>query len=93
MGKAIEKIALQRNHEIILKVDEYTTTYDITLADIAIDFSIPSAAFNNITHCFQQNVPVVSGTTGWLTEYRKATEICNQKNGAVGVLASNPFYN
>ncbi len=88
MGKAIEKTALQRGHEIVLKVDEYTTTYDITLADIAIDFSIPFAAFKNITHCFKNNVPVVSGTTGWLKEFNKATELCNQNKGGF-IYASN----
>jgi 4-hydroxy-tetrahydrodipicolinate reductase len=88
MGKTIEKVALQRGHKIILKVDEYTTSYDIRLADIAIDFSIPSAAFNNISNCITNNVPVVSGTTGWLTELKKATKLCKQKNGSF-IYASN----
>ncbi len=88
MGKTIEKIALQRGHEIILKVDEFTTTYDISIADIAIDFSIPSAAFNNISNCFHHNIPVVSGTTGWLTNYSKASELCIQKKGGF-IYASN----
>lgn len=88
MGKAIEKIAIQRNHEIVLKVDEYTTSYDISLADIAIDFSIPSAAFNNIIDCFRHHIPVVSGTTGWLAELEKAREICVKNNGGF-IYASN----
>ena len=62
MGKEIEKIALQRGHEIVLKIEE-KQAYDITAADAAIDFSIPSAAFENITNCFENNVPVMSGTT------------------------------
>ena len=88
MGKTIEKIALLRGHDIVLKVDEFTTSYDITLADIAIDFSIPSVAFNNISHCFQHHVPVVSGTTGWLHKFEQAIELCKQKNGSF-IYASN----
>ena len=88
MGKTIEQIALQRGHEIVLKVDEHTKSYDIKVADIAIDFSIPSIAFNNITNCLNNNVPVVSGTTGWLNKYKDATELCKQKNGAF-IYASN----
>lgn len=88
MGKTIEKIAIQRGHEIVLKVDEHTKEYDISIADIAIDFSIPSVAYNNITNCFKNNVPVVCGTTGWLDNYNKAIEICKENNGAF-IYASN----
>ncbi|SNR29862.1 4-hydroxy-tetrahydrodipicolinate reductase [Lutibacter flavus] len=88
MGKTIEQIALQRGHEIVLKVDEHSKSYDIKVADIAIDFSIPSIAFNNITNCLNNNVPVVSGTTGWLDKYKDATELCKEKNGGF-IYASN----
>ncbi|NLP56721.1 4-hydroxy-tetrahydrodipicolinate reductase [Lutibacter sp. B1] len=88
MGKTIEQIALQKGHEIVLKVDENTKNYDITLADIAIDFSIPSAAFNNISNCINNNVPVISGTTGWLNKFNDITALCKQKNGAF-IYASN----
>ena len=87
MGKEIEKIALQRGHEIVLKVSN-NNDYDITIADVAIDFSIPSSAFNNISTCINNQVPVISGTTGWLENYEKATELCKQKNGAF-IYASN----
>ena len=60
MGKTIEQIALQRGHEVVIKVDENTKSYDVTLADVAIDFSIPSIAFSNISNCLNNNVPVVS---------------------------------
>ena len=80
MGKEIEKIALQRGHEIVLRVAE-KQEYDITLADVAIDFSIPDAAFDNISNCFKKDVPVISGTTGWLDRYEEAIDICNQENG------------
>ncbi|UMB54290.1 4-hydroxy-tetrahydrodipicolinate reductase [Lutibacter sp. A64] len=88
MGKTIEKIALQRGHTIVLKVDENTKEYDIKIADIAIDFSIPSVAFNNISNCLNNNIPVISGTTGWLDKYPAITELCKQKNGAF-IYASN----
>lgn len=84
MGKAIEKIAVERGHEIVLKVDVNTKNYDISIADIAIDFSIPSSAFENITNCFKNNVPVVSGTTGWLDKYDNAIAVCNEnKSGFI----------
>ncbi len=87
MGKEIEKIALQRKHTIVIK-DEGTVPYDITIADIAIDFSIPNAAFDNIKNCIEHNVPVISGTTGWLEKYDKIVTLCNEKRGAF-IYASN----
>lgn len=88
MGKTIEQIALQRGHEIVLKIDENSPDFDITLADVAIDFSIPEAAFNNISNCLHNNVPVISGTTGWLVKLPEATQLCKQNNGAF-IYASN----
>ena len=88
MGQTIEKIALNRGHDIVLKIDKDDTSYDITKADVAIDFSIPNVAFNNISNCLNNNVPVISGTTGWLQDYDKAVALCNEKNGAF-IYASN----
>jgi 4-hydroxy-tetrahydrodipicolinate reductase len=88
MGKTIEQIAIQRGHEVILKVDEHTKSYDIKIADIAIDFSIPSVALNNISNCLNNNIPVVSGTTGWLDKYSIATDLCKKNNGGF-IYASN----
>ena len=88
MGKTIEQIALQRGHKIVLKIDENSEDYDITLANVAIDFSIPAAAFNNISNCLNNQVPVISGTTGWLDKLPEATQLCKQKNGAF-ISASN----
>ncbi|MEN8765170.1 MAG: 4-hydroxy-tetrahydrodipicolinate reductase [Wenyingzhuangia sp.] len=88
MGQTIEKIAVSRGHEIVVKVDENTKEYDITLADVAIDFSIPSVAVKNISNCFNNNVPVVSGTTGWLAEYDNMVALCNEKKGGF-IYASN----
>lgn len=87
MGKEIEKIALQRGHEIVLKIED-GDIYDISNADVAIDFSVPSAAFDNITHCFKNGVPVISGTTGWLDKYDEAIEICESNKGGF-IYASN----
>ena len=87
MGKEIEKIALKRGHSIVIKAD-VGTTYDINKADVAIEFSVPKAAFSNISNCIENNVPVVSGTTGWLDNYERAVQLCNKKNGAF-IYASN----
>ena len=88
MGKTIENIATERGHTIVLKVDKDDTTYNLSEADIAIDFSIPSAAVNNISNCFNANVPIVSGTTGWLDHYDDIIKLCEEKRGAF-IYASN----
>tara|TARA_B110001450_G_scaffold183202_1_gene171221 strand:- start:2990 stop:3691 length:702 start_codon:yes stop_codon:yes gene_type:complete len=87
MGKEIEKIALSRGHEIVIRKD-VDDIIDITLADVAIDFSVPTSAFNNISNCLNNNVPVISGTTGWLEKYDDAIALCKEKNGAF-IYASN----
>ena len=88
MGKAIEKIAVERGHEIVLKVDENTADYNVSVADVAIDFSIPTAAVGNLTNCFTSGVPVVSGTTGWLDSYDEMKSLCESNNGSF-IYASN----
>lgn len=88
MGKTIERLAVERGHEIIYRIKENIASYDLSLADVAIDFSIPSAAFENITTCFQQQIPVISGTTGWLEKYEEAVALCKKKNGGF-IYASN----
>ena len=87
MGKEIEKIALQRGHEIVLKTSSEKVT-NVEKADVAIDFSIPDAAFNNISNCINNNTPIISGTTGWLEKYNDAVDLCNKKKGAF-IYASN----
>lgn len=82
MGKEIEKIALERGHEIVLKKTEDNDYSGLENADVAIDFSIPTAATENISTCFNYNIPVVSGTTGWLEQYDEMVVLCNEKNGA-----------
>ncbi|MGB6268864.1 MAG: 4-hydroxy-tetrahydrodipicolinate reductase [Olleya sp.] len=87
MGKAIEAIAIQRGHTIVIKTSQQSD-YDITQADVAIDFSIPSAAFGNISNCINNQVPVISGTTGWLDKYDNIISLCETKKGAF-IYASN----
>ncbi|MCL6461581.1 MAG: 4-hydroxy-tetrahydrodipicolinate reductase [Flavobacterium micromati] len=82
MGQVIERIALERGHEIVLKKDENNTFEGLSLADVAIDFSIPTAAVTNISSCFNNNVPVISGTTGWLEHYDEMVALCKATKGA-----------
>ena len=87
MGKEIEKIAISRGHEIVIKKD-INDTIDIHLADVAIDFSVPTSAFDNISNCIKNKVPVISGTTGWLDKHQEAIELCEKEKGAF-IYASN----
>jgi 4-hydroxy-tetrahydrodipicolinate reductase len=85
MGKEIEKIALDRGHEVVLKID-VTNPEDLTLqnlqkADVAIEFTIPTSAVANYKLCFEAGVPVVSGTTGWLDRQAEVHENCKKMNG------------
>lgn len=89
MGQVIERIATERGHEIVLKKDEFNTYEGLSDADVAIDFSVPSAAVDNIASCFHANVPVISGTTGWLDRYEEMAALCTAKNG--GFISSSNF--
>jgi 4-hydroxy-tetrahydrodipicolinate reductase len=84
MGKAIEEIALQRKHEIVLRATRETAiTKDVLEnADVAIEFTNPQSAFQNVLTCFDNLVPVVCGTTGWNDKMEEARKICLQKSGA-----------
>ena len=82
MGKVIERIALERGHEIVLRKTSSDTFEDLHKADVAIDFSIPNAAVNNISACLHEGVPVISGTTGWLENYHDMVKLCEEQNGA-----------
>jgi len=92
MGHAIEEIALQRGHEIVLKVGieniQDNTVENIQKADVAIEFTGPEVAFDNVIRCLEAGVPVVSGSTGWLQRFEEATTYCTKKNGAL-LYASN----
>ena len=88
MGKVIEKIALERGHEIVLRKDSSDTFEGITKADVAIDFSVPTTAVSHISECLNQNIPVISGTTGWIENYDEMVRLCKEKNGSF-IYASN----
>ena len=82
MGKAIEEIAIERGHEIVIRKDVDPIDLDLSIADAAIDFSHPSAAFNNIKDCIDSKVAVVSGTTGWLDRFDEIKSYCEEQGGA-----------
>ncbi len=84
MGKEIEKFAQERNHNVVLRIDENNikslTKDDFSNVDVAIEFSVPESAFSNINLCFDNNIPVVSGTTGWLEKFDDVLERCKNEN-------------
>jgi 4-hydroxy-tetrahydrodipicolinate reductase len=82
MGKVIEQIALERGHEIVLRKGGNDSFEGLEKADVAIDFSIPTAAITNISECINRGIPVVSGTTGWLENYHEIENLCIEKNAA-----------
>ena len=82
MGQVIEKIALERGHTIMLKKSIGDSFEGLENADIAIDFSVPDAAVNHISQCLNNNIPVISGTTGWLDNYNQMVELCESKDGS-----------
>jgi 4-hydroxy-tetrahydrodipicolinate reductase len=84
MGHEIETIALKRDHAInlIIDIDNKSDLNAKNLAgiDVAIEFSTPEAAYDNIKKCLENRISVVSGTTGWLMDYNRAAEVCLKKN-------------
>ena len=82
MGQTIEKIAVDRGHTIVLKKSIDDSFDGLEQADVAIDFSVPSAAVENITKCLESGIAIVSGTTGWLEDYEKVVDKCKACNGA-----------
>lgn len=85
MGKEIEQLAFAASHNIILKIDKNDKLHlnELAKADVAIEFSEPAAAYNNILACFNSNVPVVVGTTGWYDRFDEVKKICTEKNQAL----------
>lgn len=92
MGKTIERLAVADGHEIVLKINLENkadfTSETIKSADVAIEFSQPESAFENITKCLEAGIPVISGTTGWLDKLAEAEAICKANNTAF-LYASN----
>lgn len=86
MGQAIDAIATAKGHEIIIRVDvnsqHLLEKEHLEKADVAIEFTTPETAYSNILKCFEANVPVVSGTTGWLDKLPEIKAICEEKKQA-----------
>jgi len=87
MGKAIEKIAINRGHTIVAKIDKDNPD-EAYEADVAINFSVPMAAYENITSAIDKKIPVVCGTTGWLDRLDEVETLCQQNEGTF-LYASN----
>lgn len=92
MGKEIEKEAISMGHEIVLIINKKSfssfTSDNLKKADVAIEFTQPSAAFYNISKCFDSGISVVVGTTGWYEQLDEIKEQCKMKNGSL-LYASN----
>ena len=92
MGRAIEQIALERGHKITLVIDTHNpadlSNENLQNCNAAIEFTMPQSAVHHIKTCIDAGIPVVSGTTGWLSEKKNVEEYCRQKNGTF-LYASN----
>ena len=82
MGQVIEKIALQRGHEIVVRKSIGDSFDGLENANVVIEFSAPDAAVENISAALNLGIPVISGTTGWLQDYDKMVQLCNDKKSA-----------
>ena len=92
MGKAIETIALNKGHEIVLKIDiqnsQDFTEAALQKADVAIEFTGPHSAYENVKKCITWGIPVVSGSTGWLDQWIEIKDLCEVNNGTL-IYSSN----
>jgi 4-hydroxy-tetrahydrodipicolinate reductase len=86
MGHMIEEVATQRGHEIVLKIDVNNqhdfNKENISKANVAIEFTGPDSAFNNVMKCLQFGIPAVSGSTGWNDKLEQAKLYCKENNGS-----------
>ena len=84
MGRLISNIATERGHSIVLRATSKNpaTSFDLSNVDVAIDFSIPDTAFDNISHALQNKTPIISGTTNWLDKLEEIKKICSKNNGS-----------
>ena len=90
MGKRISELVIERGYTILCNSssEKPATSLNLSTADVAIDFSTPTTAFENISHAINSGIPVVSGTTGWLKNLAEIENLCNTKKGAF-LYASN----
>ena len=82
MGKIIDEIATGRDHDVVARLNETPDAGNLNNADVAIEFSQPEAAFNNIKSCLELKVPVVCGTTGWLEQKPEIERIAAEQESA-----------
>ena len=84
MGRTIEEVAKERGHAIVSIIDidnqEDFDSPQFLSADVAIEFSQPQSAFDNYRKCFERNIPVVAGTTGWLDRWDEIKNLCTKGN-------------
>lgn len=87
MGKIIEKIATDRKHEIVLKIDynnlDELTAENLQQADVAIEFTTPSSVLSNINRCFEAKVPIIVGTTGWYDQLDEIRQRCEDEGNTL----------
>jgi len=92
MGKAIEEIAVNRGHEIVLKIDEYNLSdfskKNIAAANVAIEFTGPHSAYDNVKRALEFDIPLVCGSTGWLEKLNEIKKLCTDRKGSF-IYASN----
>jgi 4-hydroxy-tetrahydrodipicolinate reductase len=92
MGQAIEAIAIEKGHEIVLKIDINNAAdlnkENMAKADVAIEFTGPHSAFSNVMKCLELGIPVVCGSTGWLAKWDEVKQFCEKQNGTL-IYASN----
>ncbi len=92
MGKAIEEIALQKGHTVVLKIDadnqEDMNKANLQQCDVAIEFTSPHSAVQNIKNCMDAGIPVISGSTGWLDSWEEVKQYCDEQQGSL-LYASN----
>lgn len=88
MGKAIEEILVERGHNVVAKLSQTPTTEDLLNVDVAIEFSNPEVAFDNIKTLLEHKIPTISGTTGWLDKLEEIKTI-NEANQSAFIYGSN----
>ena len=92
MGQAIEAIAIEKGHRVVLKIDINNAAdlnkENMAKADVAIEFTGPHSAFSNVMKCLELGIPVVCGSTGWLAKWDEVKQFCEKQNGTL-IYASN----
>src|SRR4030095_11821582 len=86
MGKAIEELALQHGHSIALTIDQRNlhefTAANLAKTDVAIEFTGPHSAYDNVKKCLENGIPIVCGSTGWTSHLDELKKLCTEKKGS-----------